>query len=95
MTNQRIYYSKEAELQAKREQVIATLVFLALGLGIGAVLALFFAPRSGAEIRQGLASTLEDRLETSREATMKALHKLEGDFNELRQKVEQSISDRR
>lgn len=95
MSTQRIYYSREAELQAKREQVVATLLFLALGLGIGAVLALLFAPRTGAEIRQGIAQTLEDRLEASREATTKTLQKLESEFNDLRHKVEQNLSERR
>jgi gas vesicle protein len=87
----RIYYSREAEMQAKREQAVTIMLFLALGLGIGAILALLFAPSSGQEIRQGLTGTIEDGFDTSREATKKTLHRLEKDFNELRDRVEDRL----
>jgi gas vesicle protein len=87
----RIYYSREAEIQARREQITMITLFLALGLGIGALLALLFAPGSGEQTRQGLTSTLEDRFDTSREATRKTIHRLEKEFNELRDRVEDRL----
>jgi gas vesicle protein len=90
--NERIYYSHEAEMQANRERAVAITIFMLLGLGIGAALALLFAPKSGEKIRKELAAGVEDRLESGREATNKALHQLEKDFNDLRKRVEERMS---
>jgi gas vesicle protein len=92
--NDRIYYSREAEMQAMRERAIAIGVFMAMGLGIGAVLALMFAPKSGNQVRKELAAGVEDRLDSGREATNKTLHRLEKDFNDLRKRVEERLSER-
>jgi gas vesicle protein len=89
--NQRIYYSKEAELQAQREKIAVIALFLSLGLGIGAVLALLFAPRSGEEIRKDLASTLEDGLDSGVETSKKALSRVEKDLKDLREWVEDRL----
>jgi gas vesicle protein len=90
--NDRIYYSREAEMQAQRERATAILVFMIMGLGIGAVMALLFAPKSGDKTRAELAHTLGDSLETPREVTSKAINRLEKDFTELRKKVEERLS---
>ena len=42
--NERIYYSHEAEEQAKRQQLLVVILFAAFGLAIGTALALLFAP---------------------------------------------------
>jgi gas vesicle protein len=89
--NQRIYYSKDAELQAQREKIAVIALFLSLGLGIGAVLALLFAPRSGEEIRKDLASTLEDGLDSGVETSKKALSRVEKDLKDLREWVEDRL----
>jgi gas vesicle protein len=90
--NDRVYYSREAEMRVQRERAVAVLVFMGLGLGIGAVLALLFAPKSGEKTRTELANTLGDSLEGGREATNKALKNLEKDFGDLRKKVEERLS---
>lgn len=59
--NNRIYYSREAEEQANQERTRAVLIFMVLGLGIGAVLALLFAPKSGEETRHDISKSLDDR----------------------------------
>lgn len=89
--NDRVYYSREAEMRVQRERAVAILVFMGLGLGIGTVLALLFAPKSGDKTRAELASTLGDSLEGGREATNKALKNLEKDFGDLRKKVEERL----
>ncbi len=65
----RVYYSREAEQRAQRDTLLLALMVLAFGLGIGAVLALLLAPRSGDEMRRALADEVnrlrkeaEDRL---------------------------------
>ena len=92
--NDRTYYSREAEMRASRERFAAVTIFLALGLGIGAALALMFAPRSGDKTRAELASTLNDSLDTSRDATNKTISRLEKDFGDLRKKVEERLNER-
>lgn len=65
----RIYYSREAEQRAQRDSLLLALMVLAFGLGIGVVLALLLAPRSGDEMRRAIADEVsrlrkeaEDRL---------------------------------
>jgi gas vesicle protein len=78
-------------MRANRDRAAAVLIFMALGLGIGAVLALMFAPKSGEKLRSELANNLGDSLEGGREATNKALHRLEKDFGDLRKRVEERL----
>ena len=59
----RIYYSREAERQARQQTLVLGLVVLIMGLGIGLILALLFAPRSGDETRKELTESAEKALE--------------------------------
>ncbi len=90
--NDRTYYSREAEMQANREQLGTTVLFIALGLGIGAILALLFAPASGKEFRDDISNTIEDRF-GRREPSGLTLDKLEKEFADLRKKVEHRLSE--
>lgn len=92
--NERIYYSHEAEMRANRERAVAIVIFLLLGLGIGAALALLFAPKSGSQIRRELAEGVEERFDSGRETTSKALQRLEKEFAELRKRVEERLGER-
>ncbi len=92
--NERIYYSHEAEMQANRERALVIGIFMLLGLGIGAALALLFAPKSGSQIRKELAAGVEDRFEGGRDATGKALQRLEKEFSDLRKRVDERLSER-
>ncbi|MBZ0307563.1 MAG: YtxH domain-containing protein [Anaerolineae bacterium] len=91
MNNDRIYYSHDAEMHAMRDRTILTLVFLTFGLGIGAILALLFAPSSGKKTRHGLAESVGDGLNTGREAVEPMMKRLEEQFNELRKNVEDRL----
>ena len=51
----RMYYSTEAEKQARAERTLLALVFTTLGLSIGAAIALMFAPMEGGKLRNELA----------------------------------------
>jgi gas vesicle protein len=85
--NSRIYYSQEAEQQAKRQQVLIGILFAAFGLTIGAAVALLFAPRSGEQIRHDLTSSLHD----SNQGSNDILKKLEREFADFRKSVEDRI----
>jgi hypothetical protein len=65
----RVYYSREAEQRAQRDNVLLALMVLTFGLGIGVVIALLLAPRSGDDMRRAIADEVnrirkeaEDRL---------------------------------
>ena len=91
----RMYYSRDAEVRASRERLTAILVFLALGVTVGGLLALLFAPQSGHKTRKELASSLEGGLGEGLENTMQTVHRLEKEFAELRKKVENRVGDLR
>ena len=92
MNNDRIYYSHDSEKHAMRAMIRLTLLFLVIGVGIGAVLALLFAPTSGKKTRAELAKTVEDGWQTGRDAVEPMVKHLEQDFDELHKNVEERIS---
>jgi gas vesicle protein len=88
MMNDRIYYSRDAEAQAMRERNSAILAFLVIGVTIGTVLALLFAPRSGEKTREDIGEALEDSFHEGRKAGSEAVEKLEKEFAELKKRLE-------
>lgn len=53
--SERMYYSNEAKKRARTQRTLLALIFTALGLSIGAAIALLFAPMEGDEMRNELA----------------------------------------
>lgn len=93
MSTERVYYSKDAEMHAVRRVAIRTVLFLAFGLGVGIVLALFFAPTSGKKLRENLIHTVEEGLNTGRETVEPVLKKIEGQMVDLRHTVEDRVKN--
>ena len=93
MNNDRIYYSHNSEVRATRFMIRLTVLCLIIGLGIGAVLALLFAPVSGKKIREELARTVEDGLQNGRETVEPMVKRLEKDVDELHKNVEERINN--
>ena len=93
MTEKRIYYSHDAELRARRETNITTALRLILGLSIGAVVALLFAPSSGKKTRADLAQTVEEGLNSGRDAVEPLVKRMEEELGDLRKKVEEQVSN--
>jgi gas vesicle protein len=91
MTTDRIYYSKDAEMHAMRRMTIRTVLFLAVGLGIGAVLALLLSPSSGKKIRQDLVQTVEEGFNNRREAVEPIIKRVEDQIGELRTSIEDRV----
>jgi gas vesicle protein len=89
--NDRIYYSREAEDLAAQQRTILALVVMLLGLGLGAIVALLFAPRKGDDVRKDIAKNAEHLYDNSRESTAKALKELQKDFDKLRGDVEDRL----
>ncbi len=93
--NDRMYYSREAQMQADQEKLVATITFLLVGLALGAIVALLFAPDSGKKIRKNISNTIEGKIESGRDTVAPALDRLEKDFADLRNKVEDRIQQMR
>ncbi|MBN1680711.1 MAG: YtxH domain-containing protein [Anaerolineae bacterium] len=91
MTNDRIYYSREAERVARRNQVVTVLLFMALGLGIGAVIAILFAPDEGDKTRKLIAQAVEDGYKRGMETAGDTLSKLEPEFPDVRKRFNDLI----
>ncbi len=91
MNNDRIYYSRDAEMHAMRNRSVLTLVFLTFGLGIGATLALLFAPMSGKKTRDDLTKTVEEGLSNGRDALEPVVKRLEEEFADLRKSIEDRL----
>jgi gas vesicle protein len=91
MNNDRIYYSHDAETHAMRDRTVLTLVCLTFGLGIGAALALLFAPTSGKVTRHDLARSVEDGLHTGRDTIEPVVKRVEKEFDELKKNVEEHL----
>jgi gas vesicle protein len=92
MNNDRVYYSHDAETQAKRETIALTMLALTLGLGIGALLALLFAPSSGKKARHDLAKSMGQDWENGRDAVDPMVKRLEEKFSELLKNIEERVN---
>jgi gas vesicle protein len=91
MNNDRVYYSHEAEMHAMRDRTVLALVFLTFGLGIGAAMALLFAPTSGKKVRDDLTKTVEQGLKDGRETVEPMVKRVEKEFGELQKNVEEHL----
>ncbi len=88
----RIYYSRDAEMRVARERITLTLVCVFLGLGIGSILALLFAPAPGKQTRDELAHSLEHGVNSGRERVEPAMSQIQRELTDLRRKVEERLS---
>jgi len=91
MNTDRIYYSRDAELQANRDKTLMAVVLMAIGLGIGAALALLFAPASGEETRHEISHKFEDGVNDGRETVEPVMKRLEHEIADLRQRFQDRI----
>lgn len=89
----RIYYSQEAERVARRQRIVSIVLFMALGLGLGAIIAILFAPDEGEKTRKLIADAVEDGFRRGVESVSDALGDLEPEFPDLRQRVDGLISN--
>jgi len=91
MNTDRIYYSRDAELQATRDKTIMALVLMAIGLGIGVAVALLFAPAAGEETRHEIAHKFEAGVNDGRDTVEPMMKRLEHEIADLRQRFQDRI----
>lgn len=89
--SERIYYSNEAAQRAYRERLIMALVVAGFGIGIGAILALLLAPRSGDEMRRQLGETIEQATQHGRAVAETALQNVREGTNKLQDEVQDRL----
>ncbi|MCA9903872.1 MAG: YtxH domain-containing protein [Anaerolineae bacterium] len=63
----RMYYSKEAEARAQRQQFLLVLAATAISLSVGVIIAILLAPRSGEEVRKVLGDQIDDAYKAGRD----------------------------
>lgn len=80
----RMYYSRDAEMRAQQERTLTSIVFVMIGMGVGAAVALILASRSPQRSRPGLVGAIEDRF-----------NGLEKELGELGRRVEHRIREMR
>lgn len=88
MNTDRIYYSRDAEMKDMRDRTILAVVLMAVGLGIGAIFALLFAPSAGTETREEIAHTFEEGIKDGRNTVEPLVKRLEHDIADLRRRFE-------
>lgn len=64
-----------------------------LALGVGAAVALMFAPNSGKKTREDLTHGLEEGINKGHDLAEPALKRMEKELAELRQKLEEKVEE--
>lgn len=67
----RKYYSEEARHQAYTERTFIATVCLIVGITVGTVIALLFAPEKGSDVRHSLGNTMGDFAEKAEDTVKK------------------------
>ena len=91
MSNNRTYYSHDAEMHAMRDRTVLSLVFLTFGLGIGTLIALLFAPNSGDKTRKQLIDNAENTLQTGHDAVEPLIKRVEEKFDDFKENVKEHL----
>ena len=70
--SERIYYSQEAEQQARRNKLVLVMMVAGLSVGIGAMISLLFAPQRGDKTREQLGEQVNNTVSKGREVAKTA-----------------------
>jgi gas vesicle protein len=91
MNSDRIYYSHDAEMHSLHNRTVMTLIFLMLGLGVGAIFALLFAPSSGQSSRRDLAQSVDEGLQSGRDAVQPIVKQVKKEFGDLQKTLREHL----
>ena len=98
-TNNRTYYSHEAEDRSTRRTTALIVLALSIGAGVGAAAGLMFAPNTGQKTREdlthGLEHSIEQGVNKGHEVVDLTLKRMEKELAELRKNVEDKVDGRR
>ncbi|MDZ4765388.1 MAG: YtxH domain-containing protein [Chloroflexota bacterium] len=71
--NNRMYYSRDAEIRAERDRLMLAALVAIVGVGFGMALAMLFAPQSGDKTRRGLVDAAGNFIENVQQTVEKAV----------------------
>ncbi len=89
--SERIYYSREAEQLAQRNRMMLVVIIAGLGVGLGAVVALLLAPRSGENTRKQVVDTLNHASGQGREVAGQVLKSVRESAGKLQEEVSERL----
>ncbi len=87
----RIYYSREAEEVANRQRFFVAFVSFTLGMALGTLIMLLFAPKEGEQTRKRISEALEEGFERGRTAAEDAIQNVEKDSPDLLEEIRRAI----
>lgn len=88
MTNERIYPTSPQE---RRQDAALVVAVLGLGMLIGALLALLFAPQSGDKTRQNINQAFDHGVQVGRKNAETTVERLEHEVYELRKSIQDRL----
>ena len=94
MNNNRIYYSHEAEQQAKREILMLVMLVTGLSISVSSMIALLFAPRSGDETREQLSGQVSEVMHKARQAAENVGDQVRENAESVRDTVQEQVQSR-
>lgn len=87
MNNQR----DTQDAQLSRSKSGSTIAYLLAGLGIGAVVSIFLAPKSGAETRQWIANQCLDGIDTANKAVRHTRRQVKDVMDQGQEKISEVV----
>ena len=92
MSGSRFHFGHDSEAHASRQMMMFTGLWLMVGLGVGAVMALLYAPASGKKTRRKLFRRMEEGLDSGQETIESVIDRLESEVEDLRETLEERIA---
>lgn len=92
MNKSRMFRSHESEAQVMRRITMWSVLSLIVGVGVGMLVALLYAPTSGKRMRRNLTWRMEDGLDSGQEVIEPVVKKLEKEVGGLRHTLEERIA---
>jgi len=88
MSNQRIYYSEESRKQAERQTMILAMAVAGISLGVGAIIALLFAPSTGEDIRGEIRDYLDELAQQGKQVADELEETAQQEVRKARKQIE-------
>jgi gas vesicle protein len=89
--NDRMYYSREAEQRAQREKLILLLLVAGVGVTVGTLIALLFAPQAGDETREQVGEQLKEKVASGQQTAQTVGEQVRERADKLREELNDRV----